>query len=229
MQDSPNRRQPFAPHAHRGTLPDTLKVHPGKGLTSTILSQRVLGVYTHWVGQRSLPCNSRDGEHCLVDHRTAGRYRWQGWVAVLPIAGHAPGFVSLTEAVVKANPYLRTAKTLRGATLHLWRSGENKESKMLCRVAAGGEPRADLPIPPSTVEFLCRLWNIQYMGKLPEGIEGWPSEQEELRFGDGTDAEGLADPLAGTIWEGMPSTMTDDEAAAMAAEVWRKQRGRLNL
>ncbi len=229
MSDSPNRRQPFAPHAHRGTLPDTLKVHPGKGLTAIILSQRVLGVYTHWVGQRSLPCNSRDGEHCLVDHRTAGRYRWQGWCAVLPVAGTAPGFVSLTEAVVKANPYLRTAKTLRGATLHLWRSGENKESKMLCRVSAGDTVRNDLPIPPSTVEFLCRLWNIQYMGKLPEGIEGWPLEQEELRFDGGPVIDHLADPLAGTIWEGMDPAASDEDAASLAAEVWKKHRGRMNL
>ena len=229
MQDAPNRRQPFAPHAHRGTLPDTIKVHPGKGLTAIVLSQRVLGVFTHWVGQRSLPCNSRDGEHCLVDHKTSGRYRWQGWVAVLPISGQVPGFVSITENVAKKNPYLRTAKTLRGATIHLWRSGENKESQMLCKLSAESEPRSDLPIPPSTVEFLCRLWNIPYMGKLPEGIEGWPLEQEYLKFHGGPVIDHLADPLAGTIWEGMPMTMTDEEAASMAAEVWRKQRGRLSL
>jgi hypothetical protein len=132
--------------------------------------------------------------------------------------------LGLTEGAVKANPYLRTAKTLRGATLNAWRAGEHKESKLLIRVSAGDKVRPDLPIPPSTAEFLSRLWNIHFSGKLPDGVEGWPEEQTELKFDGGPVIDHIENPLAGTIWEGQELDQVEPDAEKKAKEIWQRMR-----
>lgn len=207
-----------------GLLPSIVKVRPGPEEEYHVLSPFLIGAWTHWVGARSLPCTSRDPELCHVDHRTAGRVRWQGWLVVSPLKRAQAQFLAITEQALISCPKLRDKSTMRGCILTTWRSGKEINSKMGVRLRIPPTPKTDLLPCPSVEEYLCRLWGIPFNGSLPLGVEGFPLEQQPLSFGDVSIDVLREDPLKGTVWENGLLFVDERNASEKAKEIWLRMR-----
>lgn len=144
---------------------EILVVPPGAGMNVVILSQGVVGVWTHYWQGRTHPCTHQpkaDGQEeivCHVPHELSS-LRWQGWLAIQKPYGPAKSyFVAITSGSVEECPGLVNPKyNLRGMNLVLRRSTESKQSKLLASLGLGLHDGRMFPESPCVKTFLERLW-----------------------------------------------------------------------
>ena len=140
-----------------------VQVNPGTPQGYWILSPRHVGVVTHFIDRRTMPCTATqiDGSDCHVDHAQTS-CRWQGWLAVQKQGMPEAWFLSLTAAAYRRCLDLQDGSDLRGKYIKVGRIGERRLSQMYCKIGgyAGQEPRHQLMADPGVVDFLRNLWGI---------------------------------------------------------------------
>jgi hypothetical protein len=155
------------------------KIGGGQAKDFVILSSKVVGVYTHYVGGRTLPCTGKNGD-CWIDHRKTST-RWQGWVAVSNLHSVAQwGYLCLTQTAFQRNEYLvGLAENLRGLQLKVGRAGGEKNSLLFCSATGRYALMNRLPAEPDVKAFLMRLWGQVC---IPD-YNGWDPSKPS-RFGE---------------------------------------------
>lgn len=151
-----------------------------KGLAVIALDDFV-GVFVHWLGDRTQPCF---GDQCYWCPRKVPR-RWRGYFAALLKGASFPCIAQLTPAAARRlRESVPDGEPLRGAQLHLFRESNDRSSPMGLRFY-GFVPVTDpLPMPPDVRRFLLHLWGIQ------SPVAGFPMEDIPTDLPARSDANG---------------------------------------
>lgn len=137
-----------------------------------IVSNAVVGVWTHYIDdRRTFPCCG-DHDTCPFDHQRTSR-RWQGWLAVQKPLGKVAWYVCLTQSAVANCPVLIDgAGSLRGLELRLKRAIDgNKNSRLMASTGVNMWETTRLLQAPDVTLFLQTLWGPPetWPVKWPEG------------------------------------------------------------
>lgn len=132
---------------------------PHKGcLVLTILSDHVLGCWTHFYRRRTQPCM---GAECTICPHENTR-RWYGWIIGYDVVRREKKLMEIPASVaINLRAYRAERSTLRGHSLKLFRKNDKSNGPV---VGAIGQPKIDLsllPECPDIVSLLCRLWQIK--------------------------------------------------------------------
>jgi len=148
-----------------------LKVPPGERLCFQICSNRVVGVWTHFVADvRTYPCLG--GERCPFDHRQTSM-RWQGWLQVVRYGQRRNLFLPLTWSAVRDEPRIHAPiGSLRGHLLYVSRAGQSKRNRMHAILGFKSDDQPSLPPALDLRAWLVALWGP---------AENWPHETISLR------------------------------------------------
>jgi hypothetical protein len=123
-----------------------------------ILSTAIWAFHTHWVGNRTVPCESREEDFCRCPFAKFPQ-KWMGYLYYWE-AGVKWGFVELTPGVANAMlAMLDDGQMFRGKAFEFWRSSNGKGARH--HVARRGhEDRnpEELPQDRDPKELLLKLW-----------------------------------------------------------------------
>lgn len=117
----------------------------GETLTLICVSQRVEGVWLHWIDGRTIPCTGADDGCPYHDRPREGELRWKGYFPAVKSVGAGLVYGEITEEAWKGAPLLRQlsdANQLRGVRIAMarLRGGERRPVRV-------GLPFADQVIP----------------------------------------------------------------------------------
>lgn len=146
---------------------------PASGrLNGLITCNNVIGSNTHFVQNRTIPCEGRD--HC--EHCAAGfTYRWHGWVSavILPGLEHV-----LFEFTATASETLATYQDLHGSLracrFQAFRANSRPNGRVVIQTSPGDPNKIRLPDPPNVRKILCHIWNVQYTAPQPTRMDRPP-------------------------------------------------------
>ena len=134
-----------------------------------VLVQKLVGVWTHWVDRRTVPCLEwRDPEtsevsECPYDHRKYSR-RWKGYLGIVQEGSWKRAIAEITAEGYRSCPLLRHFEgNLRGCNLRVYRVAAYKNAPTRVEL---GEPRAvkTLADPFSVEAVLSKLWQSRPAG-----------------------------------------------------------------
>ncbi len=134
---------------------------PGSQTHCIITSDSWVGVYTHFIDQRTRPCTGSeiDCEGCF---QKRGR-RWKAYLCGIMVGTGRKCIIELTTNAMESCPGLIEAgPTLRGKRITLWRRNAAKNAPSHCRI---DPPTVGQLIPPPVdlMTALCQVW-----GTVPE-------------------------------------------------------------
>lgn len=129
----------------------------------TILSERLLGCWTHFFLGRTQPCVD-DG--CTICSPKAPR-RWYGWLAGYDVAQRTKALVEVPPGVALGlKAYRLEVGNLRGHAIQLSRKNSKDNGPVVGRFAAGIYASEMLPPCPDVVSLLMRMWRIEKLEQL---------------------------------------------------------------
>lgn len=141
-----------------GPRDEVRRLAANEGFIGVILSRDFWGVWTHWDGNRSLPCHA---EKSKCEGCQAGLpARWKGYLHV--IVGHGPEdcFLELTpsaaDALLKAIP---KGTEFRGLVLNAQR-GRGAKARLKVSINPGKLDASQLPEGKDPEPVLRALWNM---------------------------------------------------------------------
>jgi len=145
----PLDRQPYVPILSPG---------PGRTITGVILSDALVGVFTHWYDGRTVPCYHGPGGVCALC-QWAPR-RWKGYVALLWNGTPRQGMAEITLDAVRGCPRLADKDvSLRGLRLVLQRKGRVPNGPVTATVSPSPFQIESLPVPFTVQDALLRIWS----------------------------------------------------------------------
>lgn len=128
-------------------------------LDLVILSDHLVGVWTHWLDGRTQPCMAPNDCGCQRMHIP---HRWKGYLAcslttdrkvvLAELTGEACRCISLQDSPL-------TGKPLRGLVLRLQRDRRSRGGRVLAGIRSEARVASDtLPRAPDVHEELMRIW-----------------------------------------------------------------------
>lgn len=142
---------PPNPHLH------VTRLRAGQTFQGWILSQEIEGVWTHWDGRRSLPCE-QNGAPCPADRHRLPQ-RWKGYLHCLPLDGEVTTVVELTaEAARQIKSQSSNLSRLRGNLLELQRGKKSNNSRLTARLLVHHHNPSELPGAKDPIPSLEHLW-----------------------------------------------------------------------
>lgn len=162
-----------------------------KGLTGPIVtSHDPLGLYTHWMGGRTVPCIQSNCDHCnakiptkrhqsgLQTHvvndievpctnqpcepceQNAAR-RWYGFLMVHSFKQDRSYLFEYTASAAAAVvSYWETHRTLRGAKISAARQGNRPNGRLELFLTPPAAEADRLPKAPNRVDLLAQMWSV---------------------------------------------------------------------
>jgi hypothetical protein len=151
------------PHPHTRHLQ---RVPKGKALVFTCLSREILGIWTHWTGQRTQPCLDC-GQPCPWCQKEAPR-RWKGYIYAQDCNSGQTAVVEVTPGAARQlGNQLHGMKDLRGLQVRLERTPGGGNGR-LNAIVVGAYPHLELlPIEIDLRPTLNRLWDHEPTGQAP--------------------------------------------------------------
>jgi len=147
--------QPTAP----SSLPHLalLRVPPGNGLYGVLTSPKPIGVQTHYMGRRTLPCVSEACPGCLA--RLATRDEWYTGLWTGSPSKHV--IAALTPAVAwELTDKLQPRLNFRGIKVHLTRAGKAANSRLLLTLPDPENLFTSIPDEPDLRAHLLHIWGF---------------------------------------------------------------------
>lgn len=133
------------------------RVQPGKDLEAIILSDKLLGCYTHFWRKRTVPCASPDCPACC-DGIPA---RWHGYLSVWSTRTRLVTVLELTSLAGSAvADYEDRHGSLRGALLHARRLGSRPNSPVQIAITPNDCDLRTLPRQINIERFLETIWGL---------------------------------------------------------------------
>lgn len=150
--------------------PDILSPKPGQTLDLVILSDSVLGVETHYLGERTRPCEG-DEESCL-GCRAHLQTRWKGYLVVWIGNGKPQAIAELTTEAYRRCPPLQNPKvSLRGHKLRLTRAAGKPNGRVRAEL---GEFMLGWENAPLPLDLECALYRIWFTTRRNKPAPGMP-------------------------------------------------------
>jgi hypothetical protein len=144
------------PSADKPKRYDILSPRTGEQVGGLCLSERVLGVITHWIDGRTMPC-VKVLSYCEGCSRKLPS-RWKGYLAIMKPVDGKYAILELTEEARRSCPDLGPDKwSLRGKRILLTRRGTSKRAAVTATILAG-EAQKCLPEGFNLKEALMRIW-----------------------------------------------------------------------
>lgn len=122
------------PPEEEGKFLRIIKIECGPEYDFTILTPGVLGIWTHFVDTRTIPCFKDVTGSCEFCGNTTSR-RWYGYLAAYSHRSKQRVIVPLPKGAFQSCPVLKGAKgDLTGKQLRAWRTGGHPRGRVICRL-----------------------------------------------------------------------------------------------
>jgi len=162
-----------------------IRVKPGPPLTGVITSSKLVGVPTHYMSRRTLPCIDADCPGCAG--KLPRRDEW--YVSMWTASPSKHTIVALTPAVawqIKNDFHAPATYRALGITLH--RAGRAANTRLLveCRELETAQLR--LPAEPDLIAHLLHIWGLD-QGHLAQDDPAYVNRVKEHYRGNGRSAD----------------------------------------
>lgn len=150
------------PTAGDGITFRIVRTPAAKPLTAISTAPQVTGCCTHFVQNRTVPCEGEDYcDWCKQGHS----WRWHGYLSAIltQTYEHILFEFTATASDVFRN-YLRLHGSLRGCRFTAHRPSGRHNGRVVIACTPADEQRIRLPDPPDIARILCHIWNVQYQG-----------------------------------------------------------------
>lgn len=141
-----------------------------------ILSERLIGCWTHFYLGRTQPCVEGG---CHMCSPKAPR-RWYGWLAGFDVARRDKVIVEVPPGVaLQLKAYREHVGNLRGHVVRLSRRNKKENGPVVGQFTSGKFAAEFLPPAPDVIAVLMRMWRItklEQLGNLDEGLKIHPDE-----------------------------------------------------
>lgn len=134
-----------------------IRTPAGHPLVAHVISDNLVGCNTHFVGNRTIPC---EPPHC--DACESGiAWRWHGYLAILIDATSEIAIFEVTARASKAfSDYYKRHGTTRGAHFKAVRLNARPNGRVLVQVKPADLQKIALPPVLPVEKLLCHIWNI---------------------------------------------------------------------
>ena len=175
-----------APDLSAGPLGLQVVRAPSKGKASfVVLSDAVLGTWTHYFRRRTQPCMGNECQICPQENTR----RWYGWLVGLNLLRREKFLVEVPAGVaLNLRAWRLERGSLRGCTLTLFRANSKENGPVRGTISPATIDLGLLPECPNIVGLLCRMWQIKEVDALPTQksieiykVEGIDDNQGEQR------------------------------------------------
>lgn len=152
-QNQPPKDQ--AGYAHR-----IVRTPPDKPLTAIVTCTDVVGCATHFISNRTVPCEGPDTcSHCADGYS----WRWHGYVSALDIATLEHFLFEFTKAAADTfRNYMTLHGNMRGCYFQAKRPSARRNGRVVIACKRIDEQRHRLPDPLNVRRILCHIWNVKY-------------------------------------------------------------------
>lgn len=142
-------------HAHR-----IIRTPATKPLIAIITCTDLLGCATHFVSNRTVPCEGQgECSHCEAGHS----WRWHGYVSAVNVNTHEHFIFEMTaQAADTFRNYAQAHATLRGCMFQATRPSGRPNGRVVIACKPTDEQRYRIPQPLNVRRILCHIWNVQY-------------------------------------------------------------------
>jgi len=136
-------------HVHR--------VAKGGQVKGIFIATAHVGVWTHFVSNRTQPCRAPECEGCEAKQRR----EWHAYIPIWQPGGDTRCMLELTaRAAEPLIAHVAAGKSLRGWTFRAWRTGPKNNSPVDVQIFADESEKYQLPTAPDIVECLLRTWRL---------------------------------------------------------------------
>lgn len=171
-----------------------------------VLSDNMVGCNTHYVNQRTIPCETPNCEPC----ENGIGWRWHGYLAVLVDATKETVLFETTALAAAAfRDYHQVHATLRGCHFKAVRLNQRPNGRLLIQAKPADLANLKLPDAPDVQQLLCHIWNIP-----PNQVQDRDSKPRPPFAAVRVDR--AASELAAAIAKPSPAAIADVLAAAQA-------------
>ncbi len=126
-------------------------------LFAHVLSEQLVGCKTHFVGNRTIPCEAPDCESC----NSGVPWRWHGYLAiVIESTREIVIFETTARAAAAFTDYHQRYGTTRGCHLKAQRLNNRTNGRVLIQARPSDLAKINLPPAPNVEKLLCHIWNI---------------------------------------------------------------------
>ena len=124
---------------------------------ATVISENLVGCPTHYVANRTIPCES---PHCDPCESGIG-WRWHGYLLV-QIQATTETVIFETTAAASKNfkAYYERHGTTRGCFFQATRANQKPNGRVLIQCKPADLAQINLPQPLDLIKLLCHIWNI---------------------------------------------------------------------
>lgn len=126
-------------------------------LFAHVLSEKLVGCKTHFVGNRTIPCEAPDCESC----NSGVPWRWHAYLAIVIEATRE---IVIFETTARASAafidYHQRYGTTRGCHLKAQRLNNRTNGRVLIQARPADLAKINLPPAPDVEKLLCHIWNI---------------------------------------------------------------------
>ena len=129
-----------------------------KTLTACVTSTEIVGCCTHFVGNRTVPC---EGVPNCAPCSEGIPWRWHGYLSCLLRETLEHVLFEFTAA--SSDPfkhYIEVHGTLRGCKMTARRVNSKHNGRVLIQCREAELTRIRLPDPPDLKKMMCHIWNI---------------------------------------------------------------------
>lgn len=138
---------------------------PKGGCSVICLSHRPKIVYTHFAGQRTLPCLGEEVCQRCEDERAREKH-------VVAVCDSSLAVVSILEMTRRSWPAIKRAidefESLRGCTIRIKRTNGKKNGPLYVEVDPPPRQKMALPTCPDVEEFLCNMYEARKLRSASE-------------------------------------------------------------
>lgn len=138
-----------------------------RALLAHVLSDRLIGCNTHFVGNRTIPCEKPTCPSC----QSGVSWRWHAYLAVILDATQETVIFETTAKASEAFvAYYERHGTCRGAHIKAQRVNGKHNGRVVIQCKPADLAKVHLPQSPHVDKILCHIWNIseQQVNKSPK-------------------------------------------------------------
>lgn len=144
-------------------------------LTGYVLSENLTGCRTHFVGNRTIPCEAPDCDPCA----SGVPWRWKGYLAAMLNPSNEIVLFEITaRAATVFAAYFERYGSTRGAAFKAIRVNQRANGRVLIQAKPADLEKINLPKSPDVQAVLCHIWNI------PENQVTTPDHKPRKPFND---------------------------------------------
>lgn len=130
-----------------------------KPLTAIVTSLEVIGTNTHFVNNRTVPC---EGQGDCKWHDQGYSWRWHGYLAAMHIVTSEHFIFEFTAPASKTfKSYLARGGTIRGCKFTAYRPSKRFNGRVVIACSPIDQTRHRIPEPPDVAAILCHIWNVK--------------------------------------------------------------------